>query len=251
MPNENRPLIAPMTNEQRKKEEAILGQLRTAESAAVSDILKKALTPDGLQAVIENASGFAEAMTKKFRHPDTPPVACKEGCHWCCYQSVPVTAPEVFRINRFLATKQTEDGQADVADRLHKLDKQTRGLTSKTRAKMRVPCAFLKDGRCIIYSVRPLACAEFMSFNVQDCKRGQRVGFKPDSVIHEKARMIAYRAVQQGLADGLRRALPKADTSSLELTAAAVCVLNSPNAEAVWIAGGKIFTGAHFATGRM
>lgn len=251
MPNENRPLIAPMTNEQRKKEEAILSQLRTAESETVSDILEQALTPDGLHAVIENASGFAEAMTQKFRHPDTPPVACKEGCYWCCYQSVPVTAPEAFRITRFLATEQPEDGQTDVVDRLHKLDKKTRGRTPKARANMRVSCAFLKDGRCVIYSVRPLACAEFTSFNVQACKRGQRVGFKPDSVIHEKARMIVYRAVQQGLADGLRRALPKADTSSLELTAAVVCALDSPDAEASWIAGAKIFAGAHLASERM
>ena len=208
-------------------------------------MLEQAVTPNGLQAVIENASGFAEAMTQKFRHPDTPAVACKEGCYWCCYQSVPVTAPEAFRITRFLETEQLEDGQKDVVTRLHKLDKKTRGLTPKARAKIRIPCAFLKDGRCVIYSVRPLACAEFTSFNVQDCKRGYRVGFKPESVIHEKARMFVYRAVQQGLADGLRRVLPKADTSSLELTAAVVCALDSPDAEASWIAGAKIFAGAH------
>jgi len=248
MPNKNRPLIVPMIEEQRKKEEAILRQLRTAESEAVFDILKQELTPDGLHAVIENASDFAEAVTKKFRHPDTPPVACKMGCYWCCYQSVPIIAPEAFRITWFMETEQLEDDQTDVVDRLHKLDKKTRGLTPKARAKMYVACAFLKEGRCVIYPVHALACAEFSSFNVKDCKRGQRVGFKPKSVIHEKARMIVYHAVQQGLVDGLRRVLPKADMSLLEFTASVVCALDSPDAETSWITGAKIFAGAHLAS---
>lgn len=245
MANENRPLIAPMTNEQRKKEDDILRQLRIAESETVCEMLEQALTPDGLQAVIENASGFAETMSQKFRDPGTPPAACKEGCCWCCYQPVPVTAPESFRITRFLETEKLKDDKKAVVNRLHKLDKQTRGLTSKKRAKIPMPCAFLKDDRCLVYSVRPLACAEFTSFNVRDCKRGKRVGFKPKSIIHEKARMLVYRAVQQGLAEGLSRALPKSYSSPLELTAAIVCVLDSTNAEASWIEGAKIFAGAH------
>jgi hypothetical protein len=118
-------------------------------------------------------------------------------------------------------------------------------LTPKARAKLRVPSAFLADGRCTIYPVRPLACAEFTSFDVQVCKRGQRIGFKPGSVIHEKARMLVYYAVQQGLTDGLRDALPGTDTTPLELTSAVVSALDSSDAEASWISGGNVFAKAH------
>ena len=239
-----------MTDEQRLKEEAISRKLRGVESAAARDILAQDLTPDGLQKVVENASGFAEAMTLKFRDPATPEVACKEGCHWCCFQSVSVSAPETFRIARFLSSEIMAATRMDVINRLRKLDKATHGLTPKARAKLRLPCAFLADGRCTIYSVRPLACSEFTSFNVQDCKRGQRIGFKLGSVIHEKARMLVFYAVQQGLNDGLREALPATDTTPLELTAAVVSVLDSADAEASWIAGGKVFAKAHVVSGR-
>ena len=250
MSNGNRPLIAPMTTEQRKKEEAISNQIREAELEAAKNILANAATLDGLLNVIENASGFAEAMTHKFRDPASPPVACKEGCYWCCYQAVPVTAPEAFRISKFLASKLGPEAREKVEANLSQLDKRTRGLTPKARAKLRVPCAFLQEGRCTVYAVRPLACAEFTSFNVQDCKRGQRIGFKPGSVIHEKARMVVFHGVQKGLSQGLRESLPTADTSPLELTAAVVCALNIPHAAEEWLAGRKVFAGAHLAGDR-
>jgi Fe-S-cluster containining protein len=245
MTNNMRPLIAPMTDDQRLKEEEFSRKLRDAESETVCNILSQGSTPDGVQEVVENASGFAEATAQKFRHPATPAVACKEGCTWCCFQSVRVSAPEAFRIARFLSREVMVAARTDVVNRLRKLDKVTRGLTPKARAKLRVPCAFLADGRCTIYPVRPLACAEFTSFDVQSCKRGQRIGFKPGSVIHEKARMLVYYAVQQGLTDGLREALPGTDTTPLELTAAVVSALDSSNAEASWISGGNVFATAH------
>lgn len=251
MASGNRPLIAPLTDEQRRSEEAVSRKLHDAESVAARDILGAAVTPDALQRVVENAGGFAEAMTVKHRDPATPEVACKEGCHWCCFQSVPVSAPEVFRIARFLSGVVTEAATEDLINRLRKLDEATRGLTSKARAKLHLPCAFLAEGRCAIYSVRPLACAEFTSFNVQDCMLGQRAGFKSGSITHEKARMVVYFAVQRGLIDGLRKALPASDTTPLELTAAVIEALDCVDAETAWIGGGKVFVEAHVAIERL
>jgi Fe-S-cluster containining protein len=246
----DRLLIEPMTDEQRRKETALSLKLSEAESATVSDILSQAFTPDSLQKVIVNASGFAEAMSQKFRDPATPEVPCQKGCNWCCFQLVSVSAPEVFRIIRFLSSEVMATRQTDIINRLRKLDKTARGKSPKARSKLHLPCAFLADGQCTIYSVRPLACAEFTSFNLQDCKRGYRIGFKPDSIIHEKARMLVYYAVQQGLSDGLRLALPTADTTPLELTSAVVSALDFLEPEASWIAGGKVFAYAHFAISR-
>jgi hypothetical protein len=100
-----------------------------------------------------------------------------------------------------------------------------------------------------VYSVRPLACAEFTSFNVDDCKRGQREGFSLGSVIHEKARMVVYHAVQKGLSEGLKRVLPAADNAPLELTAGVLIALETLDAEASWIAGSTLFSGAHLLGG--
>jgi Fe-S-cluster containining protein len=45
--------------------------------------------------------------------------------------------------------------------------------------KMKIPCAFLNDqGHCLIYGLRPLPCAAFISNNLQSCIKKQG-GFMP------------------------------------------------------------------------
>jgi Fe-S-cluster containining protein len=244
MPNDKQSLIMTLTPEQKAGEEAFCHQLAATEAEYVNTIFAQCVTPQTLQAVIEHASWFAEETSKAKRDPKTPPVECKEGCYWCCFQAIPLTACEVFRISRFLSSR-TDESKKEFIEKLRKLDQKIHGRCLAERAKLNMPCAFLDSGRCSIYSVRPLACAEFTSFDVQDCKQGKRVGFEPLSIIHEKARMLVYYAVEEGLVMGLREALQEADHSPLELTVAVLCALESPNAEDLWLAGGKVFAHAH------
>ena len=221
--------------------EAQLAQgLQAAEAEAAAALLADSKTAEQLVAVAENAAGFAEAMTQKYLHPGSPPVACKPGCSWCCYQLVPVSVPETLRIVSFLRELPPQES-ANTIERLRSLDKATRGLTSQQRVRIPKSCAYLRDGECSIYPVRPLACAEFTSYDVQVCKRGKRIGFKPGSVTHEKARILAYNAVQRGLSEGLKNAIPQAHCESLELTAASVVALDTPNADTLWLEGGTVF----------
>jgi hypothetical protein len=80
--------------------------------------------------------------------------------------------------------------------------------------------------------------------DVADCKRAYRVGFKPRGIVHEKARMVAFYAVQQGLTEGLRESLPASDSAPLELTGAVIAALHPKSAEA-WLSGGMVFGDAH------
>ena len=178
-------------------------EISACESGVVTDILSSNLTPSGLQAVAEQATRFAEATTNEFANP-TFKVACKAGCNWCCYQSVRVSPPEVFSIVRSIRSMPHGD-QEKLISRLRDLDKLTHGESSKKRTKLRHACAFLEDGLCSIYSARPLACAEFTSADVRDCKKGYRKGFQKNMVTREKSRTVAYKAVQRGLLFGLAR----------------------------------------------
>jgi Fe-S-cluster containining protein len=233
-----------MSPEQKQKEEELSVGLRDAERDAVVQILAQDPTPRGLMHVLNNATGFAETMAVKFRNPRTPAVACKEGCSWCCYQTVPVTAPEAFAIADFLQTSQDQVSLEVTVARLKEVCQRTHGLTPRERTKQHVACSFLETGKCSIYQVRPLACSEFTSMDVDDCKRAYRVGFKPKGIIHEKARMVTFYAVQQGLLEGLRESLPTSDAGPLELTAAVIAALR-PNAAEAWLAGEGIFDQAH------
>jgi Fe-S-cluster containining protein len=133
-------------------------------------------------------------------------------------------------------------------ERLRALDKKTRGLTPQGRAKLHEPCAILKDRSCMVYAVRPLVCAEFTSFDVKDCIKGYHAGFMNVSVVGDRRNKHVYEAVRQGLEQGLSEALPEPDTADLELTAAVVDALDSPDAAAEWLAGGPVFEGAHLVS---
>lgn len=221
-------------------------RIRSAQQDAVSEVLLPVPSPDLVHRIIEDAEGFAVALTAKYRDPNSPQVACSSGCAHCCYQLVAVSAPEVFRIVRYMKASMLSAQLEETVGRLRNLDKATRGANTKARVNIKKPCAFLdQDRQCTIYSVRPLACSEFTSYNIQDCKRGQRIGFKPYGIIHEKARMITFNAVRQGLHDGLAIALPKADVQWLELTAAVHTTFDQSDAEDGWMSGKDIFAKSH------
>lgn len=222
-------------------EQAEAGKLCKAQVDAVANLASQGA---GLAELASNASGFAEEMSKRLLHPMSPKIACKDSCSWCCYQQVRVSAPEVFRIAEYVQSSMDETSQRELLSRLKQLDAITRGLSVQGRARIPKPCAFLVENRCSIYEARPMSCAEFTAYDVQVCKRGKRVGFKANGVIHEKARMLAYYSVQQGLVNGTAAAFPASDDSWLELTAATVIALESSQAEAEWIAGKAVFVAA-------
>lgn len=237
--------IMQRTPDQTHGHEALAEQIRDAQESAVAEQLSNNQSGNQLRFVVDEAANFAEAVTQKYLAPDSPSVACKDGCSWCCYQLVQVSAPEVFRIVRHLNSDAMTEIRTTVVGRLRLLDKATRGVSDKGRANIPKSCAFLIDGKCSIYAVRPLTCAEFTSYDVVVCKR---LGFKSGGVVHELTRMIAYKSVQQGLVDGLKKIIPKADAAWLELTAAVVQALDTPNTEAAWLSGENIFTGAHLGS---
>lgn len=212
--------------------------LREAQTETTREMIRAGASAAELA---NNASGFAESMAKKLLSPLSPLTACAKGCSACCYQQVTVLAPEVIRIIDYLKSSIPDEARHQLIDRLKNLDLATRGLNTSGRAKIPKSCAFLENNECTIYAVRPMSCAEFSSYNLSDCKKGKRIGFKHGSVIHEKARMLAYYSIQQGFKKGIEQGNPKLDSSWLELTSAVVDALQKENAENEWVNGGSVF----------
>src|SRR5947208_796378 len=77
---------------------------RRAQRLRTVELVRGGRTPLQVIAAAEHAAGladqaFGEAVA---RQPPRPPLACREGCAWCCYKVVGTSAPEVFRIADFL-----------------------------------------------------------------------------------------------------------------------------------------------------
>jgi Fe-S-cluster containining protein len=223
-------------------------KLREAQEDAVLRILEKEITSEKIVHVAENAAWFAKEMRDKIVHPQSPKIACKEKCHWCCHQSVGIFPPEIFTLVEHINGNYTQKEKKLLIDKLEDLDKKTRGKTPSARAKVNMPCAFLSYGNCSVYVARPLACRRQTSYDVSACKKAQPKGFPFGSIVSEKAQLAAYNGAIQGMVDGLRKGLPDAEMKMLDLTAAILAVLKGNITAIEWSDGSYRFEGCQLNT---
>lgn len=98
------------------------------------------------------------------------PIDCREGCHYCCYYHVTVSAAEAFAITEHLLAMPSAIG-APLLAQLAATAKRVAPLTEAQYLVTNIPCAFLDGGNCSIYKVRPIACRGHHAVQVDVCKR--------------------------------------------------------------------------------
>ena len=209
-------------------------------------LLQTARVPLQVVAVAEQAEAAAAVAVREAqtRQPPRPPLACREGCAWCCYKTVGTVAPEVLRIAGHLRQTLTPEQLRTTQARIKALMDQRRALRSGRRSHARLPCALLVEDRCSVYPVRPLTCRGFNSSDARQCERS----LEPGSLA-----VVPSYAPQQRLytfvLDGMRAGLSELhlDGELLELTAALDIALTVPNAAERWLAGEKVFAPARLA----
>ena len=230
----NAPAAAPVGLElearrrQRLTTRALLGQGRTP----LAVIQVAAAAADSADTAIQAAAA---------QHPPRPPLACREGCAWCCHKVVGTAAPELLRIVHFLHENVSAEQVAATRDRAVRLDEQRWSLKHDAWAADRLPCPLLVDGRCSVYPVRPLTCRAYNSSDAGRCER---------SVTSRAQVTVPRYEVQHRLGtfvlDGLRSGLAEARLPGdlLELTAALRIALTVPDAAERWLRGEAVFAPA-------
>jgi hypothetical protein len=180
----------------------------------------------------------------------TPNFACAAGCAWCCYQQVAVAPAEAVAIAGYLATTLSAAALEALQTKIAVLDEQTRGLGVWARAKMRTACAFLNDGKCSIYAVRPLRCRGVYSRHAAHC---QNVQEHPDAVYGQPALAgmpgpypNEPAQIVDAALSGLMRACHEFGLAwePLELTAAMRIALTTSELGDRYAKGEKVFAGA-------
>lgn len=153
----------------------------------------------------------------------TRPAACRKGCGWCCHQRVGAAAVEVLAMARSLRERP-----------------EARAALAAWRPGQ--PCAFLKDGACSVYDVRPLKCRSLWHVDERHCmgKYAALPAFgpapAPDFQLEPK---MIYEGALKGLALPLIRA--GRDCPGLELMPALTAVIDRPDAAQAWAAGETVF----------
>ncbi len=101
----------------------------------------------------------------------SPGIACKAECWYCCYFKVEVRAEEVFQmvdhVRAHFSPERVKRVQHDVAENVNAL----RGLSHEQQLAAHRKCAFLDEGKCSIYEVRPARCRTCHATDVAGCKQ--------------------------------------------------------------------------------
>lgn len=98
-------------------------------------------------------------------------IACAPGCAFCCHQRVSVLPHEAVALFGHLRTKIAADERAAIEQRLLANARRVDALTAAQHRAANLPCAFLTDGRCSAYEVRPSICASFHSLSRERCEQ--------------------------------------------------------------------------------
>jgi putative zinc- or iron-chelating protein len=211
-------------------------------------IAQRTLARRSASSLLDLATDAAARLDDLIRRHPAPagerPV-CRAGCSWCCHVLVAVAAPEALAIAHHIQNELPAEQAAMLAAATVELDERVRGLDADERAVRQLPCAFLVEGKCAIYPVRPLLCRGWNSLDVVACRENYR---QPDIM------PVTVYALQRRLgvqvADGVDTALTEAGLgggTDLELTAAVRIALEAPDAAERVLAGEPIFAPAKVA----
>jgi Fe-S-cluster containining protein len=188
--------------------------------------------------IVDGAGALAEMFGRS--NPTSPDaLACKRGCNHCCHRPVSTSAPVVLRIAAALRERSSEAEFARVLARVVALDEKTHGLPFSPRSRPPLPCAFLVDGACSIYDVRPLVCRAWNSADEDSCRQA----------LQEEAVQMRFDLFQRTTFSGVEKGMQAAlragglDPVELEFTSAIRVAMENPDACERWLAGQPVFSG--------
>jgi hypothetical protein len=186
-------------------------------TATVQQTLGRSTDVDSCAALTKRINGL---MSQALEHLSTDSgIACQAGCHFCCHLRVMVYPHEAIALFRYLG--------ASMPNEQAKLVRQRLLAQSDTERSVGSPCAFLVDGRCSAYEVRPSACSGYHSLSRERCEQAHQAGGSASEGIPMSQ---AMRHVAATLDAGIQSGLGDAhlDARRIELQSAVTALLRNP-----------------------
>ena len=168
------------------------------------------------------------------------PIACREGCNFCCFNQVEVTPLEALGIGHYVGQNfSTEEKDGLMARVSRSLDLKA-GKSKKKLARRRhqLPCPLLVGGRCSIYPVRPLVCRAMHTFEARACEQ-ELLGGKLGPGAYYAHRYEFVWSISAGLQNGCREV--RCQTGVLDLTRALHDFFSREAPVERWLSGEEVF----------
>jgi Fe-S-cluster containining protein len=190
--------------------------------------------------VLAQAYSIHDHYVAQFIADNNVLLACHDGCDFCCYYRVAVSAHEILIIAEHIKAKWPKKEQNALILRLDEHSRTVSDMRKEEQISTNIKCPLLKDSRCSIYSIRPLGCRRHHAQNVEGCK-----------YLHENPKNMQDRGTchhelfhaigQIEEAIGAIFSACHYDTNSYELGMALHEALSSPKSFRRWIHKKKAF----------
>jgi hypothetical protein len=215
------------------------------ESASVVAIIRESPLPQAIGAIVEDTHIHSDWLTEGAKTLIPPgPIACAQGCFFCCHLRVVTTIPEVLWIAANFRSCYDAGALRSLLERVDVFVDAVVGRSVAERRSCRLPCPLLVDGLCSVYEVRPLSCRGWNSPEVSRCEadfhepsRGTR------APVYEPQRQISA-CIQAGMSDGLQSAGLQYDR--IELAEGLRVAIEVADAADCWLRGERLFVAAVF-----
>ncbi len=192
----------------------------------------------GLLSCATAASRINVLMDQAFEYigKDGAGIACRAGCSFCCHLRVMVYPHEAIALFRHLTSRMAEEEADGVRRRLVANAARIGELSREGRVATGLACAFLVEGKCSAYEVRPASCSGYHSLSKQQCEAAyDNATGAPDRI----PVLQALRYVAGEFDAGMDQALQVAGLSGtrVELQTAVAALIRNPALIQRWRSG--------------
>lgn len=171
------------------------------------------------------------------------PLACKEGCAYCCSHTIGAFPVEVFRILDYMRASFEMQKINKLANDIAARAKELKPLSKEQRLSLNKPCVFLQGGRCGIYEVRPATCRNHHALDVEKCKQSIN---EPENLSIPNTFIEELHMVNEAHTYGYKNAMGHSshDSGFYELNISLHEAINNSKCKKKWTQGKRPFTAA-------
>ena len=168
------------------------------------------------------------------------PLVCANNCSYCCFLKVQVSAVEAIVIAKHVSESFKPHRIRDVIGRAQANALEVKGLSEKEHLVLNQRCAFLEEGTCSIYAVRPSECRKYHSVDVAVCRATYE---QPSNLNIVAAYSQEFADAGQGTKHGFEAATLEAgfDQREYDLSSAFLEAMRVPNLSERLKAGQRAF----------
>jgi Fe-S-cluster containining protein len=201
-----------MINNQKSIENAFFSDGYTLGMKVVMSENKKEILFESISEMYDAIDALIESLTE-FAKSNNQRIDCKKGCEWCCHQPVFALDYEMEYLNDFIKHNFDKESKTQIKNRAEQKNKKLSRLTDVDLLNSKFPCPLLKNGACMAYKARPMACRIYLSSDVNSCLKFYQ---QPDDKSNYPALLSLTLRCGQKMNEGFKAALKTSGKVTLE-----------------------------------